>query len=81
MWCERFVIIVLSLQRAHLPSMWHAYSPTYVDWGILIGTLGFFALLFLGFLRWFPIVPTTELRELNHQLEQDAARAAQGEAP
>src|SRR5581483_593022 len=29
MWCERFAIIVLSLQQGHLPSMWHAYSPTF----------------------------------------------------
>jgi molybdopterin-containing oxidoreductase family membrane subunit len=74
MWCERFVIIVLSLQRAHLPSEWRAYSPTYVDWGILLGTLGFFGLLFLGFLRWFPIIPTSEMRELNHELAHERAR-------
>jgi molybdopterin-containing oxidoreductase family membrane subunit len=74
MWCERFVIIVLSLQRAHLPSEWRAYGPTYVDWGILLGTFGFFGLLFLGFLRWFPIIPTSEMRELNHELAHERTR-------
>jgi molybdopterin-containing oxidoreductase family membrane subunit len=74
MWTERFSIIVLSLQRGHLPSMWHAYHPTFVDWGILLGTLGFFALLFLGFLRWIPVIPTSEVRELNHELAHERAR-------
>jgi molybdopterin-containing oxidoreductase family membrane subunit len=80
MWCERFVIIVLSLQRAHLPSMWHGYSPTYVDWGILLGTLGFFGLLFLAFLRWVPVIPTAEVRELNHELARERARGLSEEA-
>jgi Ni/Fe-hydrogenase subunit HybB-like protein len=75
MWCERFSIIVLSLQRGHLPSMWHAYHPTFVDWGILFGTIAFFALLYLGFLRWFPVVPTSEVRELNHTLARERAEA------
>jgi molybdopterin-containing oxidoreductase family membrane subunit len=80
MWCERFVIIVLSLQRAHLPSEWRAYGPTYVDWGILLGTFGFFGLLFLGFLRWFPIIPTSEVRELNHELAHERDRGLPEEA-
>ena len=71
MWSERFVIIVLSLQRGHLPSMWHAYRPTFVDWGILLGTLGFFGLLFTLFLRWVPVIPTAEVRELNHVLTKE----------
>jgi molybdopterin-containing oxidoreductase family membrane subunit len=74
MWCERFTIIVLSLQRAHVPSMWHAYHPTFVDWGILIGTLGFFSLLFLAFLRWVPVIPAMEVRELRHELAEESAR-------
>jgi Ni/Fe-hydrogenase subunit HybB-like protein len=78
MWCERFSIIVLSLQRGHLPSMWHAYSPTFVDWGILLGTFGFFGLLFVLFLRWMPVIPTSEVRELSHELERESAREAHG---
>jgi Ni/Fe-hydrogenase subunit HybB-like protein len=80
MWCERFVIIVLSLQRGHLPSMWHAYRPTFVDWGILLGTLGFFLLLFVLFLRWVPVVPVTEVRELNRELAEEATAAERGQA-
>jgi molybdopterin-containing oxidoreductase family membrane subunit len=63
MWSERFVIIVRGLERDHLPAAWGNYSPTWVDIGILAGTFGFFALLFIGFLRLLPFVPVTELKE------------------
>ncbi len=70
MWTERFVIIVQSLQREYLPSKWHGYSPTYVDWAIFAGTGGFFLLLFLLFLRFFPFIPVSEVKELNHELTE-----------
>ncbi len=68
MWTERFVIVVQSLQREYLPSGWHAYSPTYVDWAIFAGTGGLFMVLFLLFLRFFPFIPVAEVKELNHEL-------------
>ena len=71
MWGERFVIIVMGLEQEYLPSKWHAYSPTYVDWGIFAGTGGFFMLLFLLFLRFFPFVPVAEVKELNHELKKE----------
>src|SRR5690606_36004504 len=39
MWGERFMIIVQSLQREFLPSIWSAYAPTWVDIGIFVGTM------------------------------------------
>jgi molybdopterin-containing oxidoreductase family membrane subunit len=71
MWCERFVIIVQSLQREFLPSKWHAYSPTWVDVGILTGTLGFFSLLFLVFLRLVPFVAASEMKELRREIAHE----------
>jgi Ni/Fe-hydrogenase subunit HybB-like protein len=68
MWSERFVIIVLSLQREFIPSAWHAYHPTYVDISMFIGTICFFLLLVLIFLRLFPFIPVAEVKELNHEL-------------
>ena len=68
MWSERFVIIVASLQREYLPSQWGDYSPTRVDIGLFVGTMGFFMLLFLTFLRLFPFIPVTEVAELQHEL-------------
>ncbi|HVY46063.1 MAG TPA: NrfD/PsrC family molybdoenzyme membrane anchor subunit [Minicystis sp.] len=71
MWGERFVIIVLSLEREYLPGFWHNYHPTYVDWGMYVGTGCFFLLLFLIFLRVVPIVPVAEVKELKHELEEE----------
>jgi len=68
MWSERFVIVTTSLAREFLPSIWHRYTPTWVDIGIFVGTLGFFSFLFLLFLRFFPIISLTEMKELRREL-------------
>lgn len=75
MWCERFVIIVIGLEREYLPSMWRSYAPTWVDIGILTGTMGFFGLLFLLFMRFIPFVSATETKELRHALASDGSEA------
>ncbi|WP_437617777.1 NrfD/PsrC family molybdoenzyme membrane anchor subunit [Sorangium sp. So ce1151] len=71
MWSERFVIIVMSLQREFIPSGWHAYRPTWVDLSMFAGTISFFLLLFLIFLRLFPFIPVAEVKELNHELSKE----------
>jgi molybdopterin-containing oxidoreductase family membrane subunit len=78
MWSERFVIIVMSLQREYLPSLWRAYAPTWVDLGLLAGTIGFFSLLFLLFLRFVPFVAVSEVKELGHELAHEEAAHAHG---
>jgi molybdopterin-containing oxidoreductase family membrane subunit len=80
MWSERFVIIVLSLQREYLPAAWASYRPTLVDLSILGGTMCFFLLLFLLFLRFVPFVSASELKELRHELEHDAQLRRRSEA-
>ncbi len=74
MWAERFVIIVMGLQREYLPSQWGEYTPTWVDVGLFIGTMGFFSLLFLLFLRFLPFVSASETKELRHELGADHGR-------
>ncbi len=71
MWAERFVIVVMSLQRDFLPSAWHAYRPTWVDISMFAGTISFFLFLFLIFLRVFPFIPVAEVKELNHELRRE----------
>jgi Ni/Fe-hydrogenase subunit HybB-like protein len=71
MWLERFEIIVVSLSRDFLPSAWHSFAPTWVDLGILAGTLGCFGLLFLTFLRWVPIIPISEMKQLRAELARE----------
>jgi len=62
MWFERFVIIVTSLYHGYLPSSWTMFSPTWVDIGIFVGTLGFFFLLFLLYARSFPMIAQAEVK-------------------
>jgi len=64
MWFERFVIIVTSLHRDYLPSSWTMFSPTFVDIGIFIGTIGFFFVLFLLYARSFPVVAQAEIKTI-----------------
>ncbi len=72
MWVERFVIVVTSLARDFVPSSWHMYTPTVVDWALLAGSFGLFAFLFLLFLRFVPFIPISELKKLQHEVESDA---------
>ena len=72
MWSERFFLIVISLERQYSVSSWRGYSPTWVDWGIFAGTLGFFLFLFLLFIKFVPFVPVSEVKELARELTEDA---------
>ena len=71
MWFERFVIIVTSLHRGYLPSSWTMFSPTWVDIGIFVGTLGFFFLLFLLYARSFPMIAQAEVKGIRGQVSGD----------
>ena len=64
MWFERFVIIVTSLHRDYLPSSWTMFSPTFVDVGIFVGTIGFFFVLFLLYSRTFPVIAQAEVKTI-----------------
>ncbi|HWX53972.1 MAG TPA: NrfD/PsrC family molybdoenzyme membrane anchor subunit [Verrucomicrobiae bacterium] len=64
MWLERFVIVVMSLQRDFLPSSWGMYWFTKWDVMILVGTMGFFTLLFFLFIRFMPAISISEMRML-----------------
>lgn len=64
MWFERFVILVISLHQDFLPSAWRLYTPTFVDFGILLGTFGIFFTLVLLFARVLPVIATTEVKAI-----------------
>ena len=64
MWFERFVIIVTSLHRDFLPSPWTMFSPSIIDIGIYLGTIGFFFVLFLLYARTFPVIAQAELKTI-----------------
>ena len=63
MWCERFNIIASSLARSFMPATWHTYTPTWVEVGLTLGSLGFFFLLLLSFVRILPAVSIAEVKE------------------
>jgi molybdopterin-containing oxidoreductase family membrane subunit len=71
MWCERFIIVVTSLHRDFLPSSWAIYKPTWVDLSLLGGTICFFGMLFLLFLKFIPAVAVSEVKELRHEIDHE----------
>ena len=85
MWFERFDIIVINLSRGHLPSTWTQFSPTFVDIGIFLGTLGFFFVLFLLYARTFPVIAQAEVKSIlkssgnNYKRERDNLSAVKQE--
>lgn len=64
MWFERFVIIVTSLHRDMLPSSWAYYSPTWVEIGLFVGTMGVFMTLFLIFAKVAPVIAVAEVKSV-----------------
>jgi molybdopterin-containing oxidoreductase family membrane subunit len=64
MWFERYVIITSSLSNDFLPYAWGQMNPTWADWGILLGSFGWFGMYFLLFARTFPVVAIQEIKEM-----------------
>ena len=64
MWFERFVIIATSLARDYLPSSWSLYTPSWVEIGIYIGTIGIFFTFYLIFVRVAPVVAVAEIKHI-----------------
>ena len=64
MWFERFVIIATTLARDYLPSSWSYYTPTWVEIGLFVGTIGLFFTLFLLFTRVAPVVAIAEVKSI-----------------
>jgi molybdopterin-containing oxidoreductase family membrane subunit len=64
MFIERFLIIVPSLSHKNMPFVWGSYSPSWVEITVNVAALAGFALLFLLFARFFPIIAVSDVREL-----------------
>lgn len=71
MWLERLVIIVSSLSRDFLPSVWGSYRPTWVELSITAGSFAWFLFWFLLFVKLLPIVSMNEVKEISTQREGD----------
>jgi molybdopterin-containing oxidoreductase family membrane subunit len=63
MWYERFVIIIGGVAHDFMPNAWGSYSPTIIEYGILVGSFSLFFFLFLLFVKHLPSVSMTEMKE------------------
>jgi molybdopterin-containing oxidoreductase family membrane subunit len=64
MWFERYNIILQSLYRDYLPSAWGHYNFSWVELGILLGSFGWFGMWMMLFIKFFPSVAITEIKEI-----------------
>jgi molybdopterin-containing oxidoreductase family membrane subunit len=72
MWLKRFVIVVPSMALPLMPWDWGTYRPTWVEWSITAAAFSGFALLFLVFSRFFPVISVWEVEEGWERLEAPA---------
>ncbi len=64
MWLERYVIVVSSLSRGFDPAAWgEFYRPTWVEASLTAASFAGFFLLFLVFVKLFPCISISELKE------------------
>ena len=64
MWLERFLIIVPGLARKQpFTFTWEAYTPSLVEWYILVWSFAWVSFLMLLFARFFPLIPLFETKE------------------
>jgi len=64
MWFERYVIIISGLSREYDPAVWGNFTISWAEIGIVGGSLAFFSMFFLIFLKLFPVVAIAEMKEL-----------------
>jgi len=64
MWFERYVIIITGLSREYNPAVWGTYTPSWPELGIVAGSFAFFCMLFLIFLKLFPVIAIAEVKEI-----------------
>jgi molybdopterin-containing oxidoreductase family membrane subunit len=63
MWFERYVIIIGGVAHDFLPHAFGGYAPTFIEYGIMLGTFCLFFFLFLLFVKHMPSVSMTEMKE------------------
>jgi len=64
MWFERFNIIAQSLAHEFVPYSWGGYNFSWTDWGILVGSFGWFGMQMTLFVKFFPAVAICEIKEI-----------------
>jgi molybdopterin-containing oxidoreductase family membrane subunit len=67
MWFERYVIITTGLAHEYSPAAWGYYTPSWVEMTILAASFAWFLMLFMIFLRLFPVIAIYEVKELHYE--------------
>jgi len=67
MYLERYTIVVPTLINPRVPITQAIYHPSWVEWGVLAGTISTFLLLYLTFIKIFPIISVWEVEEGIHE--------------
>jgi Ni/Fe-hydrogenase subunit HybB-like protein len=60
MWFERFLFIVTTLAHNYVPQNWGGYLPSLRESLICLGGFGWFSMLFLLFIKFFPCMAISE---------------------
>jgi Ni/Fe-hydrogenase subunit HybB-like protein len=79
MFIERFLIIVPSLSHKNMPFLWGGYHLSLVEVSVNLGALAGFCLLYTLFVKLFPIVAVSDVREL--EAEKALVRLGRAELP
>jgi molybdopterin-containing oxidoreductase family membrane subunit len=83
MWLERFLILVPTLSRprlpADLPFTVGVYQPTIVEWTIMAACVAGIVLMYMMFVKLFPIVTLWEVREEREEELAEHGSQAEGE--
>lgn len=63
MWLERYTIVLPTLINPRLPIERGSYTPTWIEFAITAASLAAFILLYIIFVKLFPIVSIWEIKE------------------
>jgi molybdopterin-containing oxidoreductase family membrane subunit len=63
MWLERFTIVLPTLINPRLPIERGVYTPTWIEFAITAGCFAAFILLYMLFVKFFPIISIWEIKE------------------
>jgi Ni/Fe-hydrogenase subunit HybB-like protein len=75
MWLERLIIVVPSLANPRMPLPLGIYLPSLVEWSMFAGGISVFALGFMVFSKFFPLISIWEIEEgREHGIKEVEAR-------
>jgi molybdopterin-containing oxidoreductase family membrane subunit len=71
MWTERFMIVTPTFAHGYYPWTWvDTWWPNWVQVGIILGSFGWFTMLFMLFCKIFPSVSMYEVKEMVYHRRQ-----------